>query len=203
MRLKELWNTKSKMIRKMWLNQFAFSLFGLFVASALSGSLCVLAGVFSLLFYLSVVGFAVIDDAQKDRIIKNAGRGDALSAHTGFSYLFLVYLPSFILIGAYAIYTFFASELAGAFHTVCFFIVKYLLAGEILGIDVGLTNYTYDTVNKVRQSTASPAILFLSDHALFQILFLVFAMLLLALVYRLAFCGVISFNTTDSAKKNA
>lgn len=198
-----LWLQKNKIIKKIWINQVAFSLFGLFVASALSGSLCIAAGVFSLLFYLSVVGFAVVDDAQKDRIIKNAGRGDGLTPHTGLRYMLLAFLPSFLIIGVYSVYTFFASEVAGAFRTVYFFIVKYVLAGEILGIDVGLTNYTYNTVTKLRESTASPAVLFLSDHAFFQLIFLVLAALLLALLYRLAFCGVISFNTTDSKKKDA
>lgn len=188
------------MIKKLWLNQFAFSLFGLFVSSALSGSLCVWSGIFSFLFYLSVVGFAVIDDGQKDKILKNAGRGDGLSAHTGLAYAGIAFLPSVVVVGAYTVYTFFASALAGAFHTIWFLIVKFVLAGEILGIDVGLTNYT--NVDNVRTTTASPTIVFFSEHAIFQLLFLIAAILLLGLLYRLAFCGIINFNTTDSSKKN-
>ena len=203
MKFRKLWSIKNKIIKKLWINQIAFSFFGLFVASALSGSLCVWSGIFSLLFYLSVVGFAVIDDAQKDRIIKNAGRGDGLSAHTGLAYTTLAFLPSYLLVGAYTVYTFFASELADAFHTIYFLVVKYLLAGEILGIDVGLTAYTYDKATQMRVSNASPTVLFFSDHALFQLAFLLFATLLLSLIYRLAFCGIINFNTTDTGKKNA
>lgn len=200
MKISALWTRKNKMIKKLWLNQFAFSLFGLFVSSALSGSLCVWSGIFSFLFYLSVVGFAVIDDGQKDKILKNAGRGDGLSAHTGLAYAGIAFLPSVVVVGAYTVYTFFASALAGAFHTIWFLIVKFVLAGEILGIDVGLTNYT--NVDNVRTTTALPTIVFFSEHAIFQLLFLIAAILLLGLLYRLAFCGVINFNTTDSSKKN-
>lgn len=201
--MKKLWQKKNSLIKKLWLNQFAFSLFGLFVASALSGSLCVLAGIFSLLFYLSVVGFAVLDDAQKDRIMHRAGRGEGLSCHTGLAYTALAFAPSVLLVGVYTVYSFFAAQTAGVFRTVYFLIVKYVLAGEVLGIDVGLTKYTYDAVNQVRASTASPTILFLSDHAFFQLLFIVLAIVVLGLLYRLAFTGVISFNTTAPSRKDA
>lgn len=201
--MKNIWQKKNSLIKKLWLNQFAFSLFGLFVASALSGTLCVLAGVFSLLFYLSVVGFAVLDDAQKDRIMHLAGRVEGLSCHTGLSYTALAFAPSALLIGAYTVYTFFASQTAGVFQTVYFLIVKYILAGEVLGIDVGLTKYTYDSVNQVRASTASPSVLFMSDHAFFQLLFVAFSVIVLGLIYRLAFSGLISYNTTVSNKKDA
>ncbi len=203
MNIQTLWQKKGSIIKKLWLNQFAFSLFGLFVASALSGTLCVLAGVFSLLFYLSVVGFAVLDDAQKDRIMVKAGRGAGLSAHTGLAYTTLAFAPSALVIGIYTVYTFFASEMAGVFHTIYFLLVKYVFAGEVLGIDVGLTKYTYDAVHQVRTSTASPTVLFCSDHAFFQLAFIVLGVLVLALVYRLAFTGRISYNTTNTSRKDA
>lgn len=203
MNIQTLWQKKGSLIKKLWLNQFAFSLFGLFVASALSGTLCVLAGVFSLLFYLSVVGFAVLDDAQKDRIMAKAGRGSGLSAGTGLAYTALAFAPSVLVVGAYSVYTFFASQTAGVFHTIYFLLVKYVFAGEVLGIDVGLTKYTYDTVQQVRTSTVSPAVLFCSDHAFFQLAFIVISVLVLALVYRLAFTGKISYNTTNTSRKDA
>ena len=202
MKISELWHIKKGMIRKMWLNQFAFSLFGLFVASALSGNLCVVAGIFSLLFYLSVVGFAILDDAQKDKIIHQAGRGEhRLSASVGLRYCWLCFAPTLLLIVGYAVYSFVTVRAAGVFHTVYFLIVKYVLAGEILGIDVGLTRYTYDAVNQVRASTASPAVLFMSDHALFQLIFAIVVPCILGIVYSLAFRGVISFNTTSTKEK--
>ncbi len=201
MKISALWNKKSGMIKKMWLNQFAFSLFGLFVASALSGSLCVLAGVFSLLFYVSVVAYAILDDAQKDRIVYQAGRGEGLSAGVGLGYSFMAFAPSILLTIIYTVYTFLSAAAAGVFKTIYFLLVKYVFAGEILGIDVGLTRYMYDPINQVRTTDASPVILFLSDHAIFQLIFLVAVPLLLGFVYMLAFKGYISFNTTDTKKK--
>ena len=185
----------------MWINQFAFSLFGLFVASPFAGNICVVAGVFSYLFYLSVVAYAIMDDAQKDRIIRRAGRGEHLSAGTGLAYAFSAFLPSIVLAGGYTIYTFVVRQASGVFQTVSFLLVKYVLAGEILGIDVGLTKYTYDAVNQIRVSEASSAVLFMSEHALFQLIFVLITPLILALVYRLAFTGVISFNTTATKEK--
>ena len=200
MKFSDFLHLKAGMLRKLWINQFAFSLFGLFVASALSGPLCVVAGVFSLLFYLSVVGFAILDDAQKDRITKQAGRGAGFSAWFGLQYTALAFLPTFLLTLGYSIYSFF-SKTAGALQTIWFVLVKYAFAGEILGIDVGWTAYTYDAVNQVRTSAAPLAVQFMSEHALFQLLFTVLVPLVLGLVYSLAFSGKISFNTTDSKKK--
>ena len=201
MGLKKLLQSKNKMLKKMWINQFAFSLFGLFVASAVSGNICVVFGIFSLLFYLSVVGFAILDDAQKDKITFQAGRGEHLTSNTGFMYSFFAFFPSIVLTVAYSIFTFISQAPAGAFKTVYFVLVKYILSGEILGIDVGLTKYTYDAVNQVRTSTAPEYILFLSDHAIFQIIFTLLVPIIFGIIYSLAFKGVISFNTTDTKRK--
>lgn len=199
MKFSEFWQRKSHMFRKMWINQFAFSLFGLFVASALSGKFCILAGVFSFLFYMSVIGYAVIDDAQKDKIIYNAGRGDGLSVFSGLKYAYISFVPTIIISVLYTLFTF--VRISEELIFILGLFVKYLFAGQILGIDVGLTNYTYDAVNQIRISNASDTVLFLSNHGVFQLLFVVIVPAIAGLIYYLGFSGKISFNTTDNPKK--
>ena len=199
MKISEFWQRKSHMCRKMWINQFAFSLFGLFVASALSGKLCILAGVFSFLFYMSVIGYAVIDDAQKDKIIFNAGRGDGLGVSIGLKYAYISFLPTIIISVLYTFFTF--VRLSEELIFILGLFVKYLFSGQILGVDVGLTNYTYDALNQIRVSDASETILFLSNHGIFQLLFVLVVPVIVGIIYYLGFSGIISFNTTQNTRK--
>ena len=201
MNIKTLFNQKGSIIKKMWLNQFAFSLFGLFVASPFAGNIAVLAGIFSLLFYAFVVGYAILDDAQKDKISFDSGRNTSFSSTTGFKYSFFAFIPTYIIAGTNTVLSF-TSDLAhssGAF--ILNLITKYALCGEILGIDVGLTRYTYDTVKQVRVSDASEFVLFLSEHGILQLIFAVIMTFAFGLIYYLAFKGVISVNTTAKTKR--
>ncbi len=197
MKLSELWQEKGQLIRKMWINQFAFSLFGIFVATPFSGNICILAGIFALLFYSFVVGFAILDDAQKDRIAYEAGRKTYLKSNVGLKYSFLAFIPTLVLTVVYT----FISKLSNSFSFILGLINKYAICGEILGIDVGLTKYTYDAVNQIRVTTAPDYVIFMSEHGVFQLVFAVVMPLIFGLIYYLGFSGIISFNTTDGAKK--
>ncbi len=195
----KVFGNKSDMIKKMWLNQFAFSLFGLFVASPFTGNLCIVAGVFSYLFYLFVVGYSILDDAQKDKIKVDAGRGEGLCAFTGLKYAFTAFLPSFIVTLAYSVSTFFV-DVSGVVLTIVFVIVKYAFCGEILGIDIGLTKYMYSEETLSRVSDAPRSVLFMSEHAFFQLIFIVLSVILFALTYYLGFRGIIKFKTSENKK---
>ncbi len=201
MNIKTLFNQKGSMIKKMWLNQFAFSLFGLFVASPFSGTTAVLAGIFSFLFYGFVVGYAILDDAQKDKIAFDAGRTVNFTSSFGFKYAFFAFFPTFIIAGLNTVLSFLEglAQSSGAF--ILNLVTKYAICGEVLGIDVGLTRYSYDAVNQVRVSDASAAVLFMSEHGLFQIIFAIVTPLAFGLIYSLAFKGIVSVNTTAKSKK--
>ena len=195
----KVFSSKSAMIKKMWLNQFAFSLFGLFVASPFTGNLCIIAGIFSYLFYLFVVGYSVIDDAQKDKIKLDAGRGEGLCALTGLKYSLIAFIPSFLVTFGYMISTLFV-KVSGVVSTIVFVIVKYAFCGEILGIDIGLTKYRYAEDTLTRVSDAPESILFMSEHAIFQLIFIVLSVILLSVVYYLAFSGIIRLKTSEEKK---
>lgn len=200
MKLSQIWQEKGRLIRKMWINQFAFSLFGIFVATPFSGNICILAGIFALLFYSFVVGFAILDDSQKDRIAYQAGRKQYLKSNIGMGYSFLAFIPTIALTVIYTL-TVFVSGLQNSFSFILGLINKYAICGEILGIDVGLTKYTYDAVNQIRATTAPDYVIFLSEHGILQLVFAVVMPLVFGFIYYLGFSGVISFNTTDGAKK--
>ena len=173
MKFNDFYNIKGTLISKMWLNQFAFSLFGLFVASPFSANISVFAGVFSLLFYMFVVGFAILDDAQKDKISHDAGRAEHLTSFTGFKYVIFAFIPSYIIFGVNVALSYISAVSDGTAAFIFKLVTKYASAGEIIGIDAGLTKYTYDAVNQIRTSTAPEYILNLSEHGWFQVIFVV------------------------------
>lgn len=200
MKSENLFTQKSSLLVKMWINQFAFSLFGLFVASPFSGTLCIFAGVFSYLFYMSVVGYAVLDDAQKDRISYLAGRNSSVGKATGIKYSLLAYAPTVAVTAIYAILTFTPAVKSTAMFIVKL-VIKFIMCGEILGIDAGLTNYTYDSVTMQMVSNAPSAVVFMGEHGFFHLIFAAATPIILGIIYYLGFSGIVSINTT--AKKKA
>ena len=201
MKFTEIFKDKGSMLRKMWINQFAFSLFGLFVASPFSGSMCIIAGVFSYLFYLSVVGFSVLDDAQKDKISYAARRKDNVSSTTGFAYALIAFAPTIVLMAVYSVFTFIPA-IDSSVTFVISIITRFVMGGEILGIDTGLTNYTYDSVSNMLVSGASDSVIFMSSHGFIHLIYSLITPVIFGLIYLLGFKGIISVNTTDSKKDN-
>ena len=204
MNIKSVWNDKKNLIVKLWINQFAFSLFGIFVSSPFLNNygLCMAAGAFSLLFYFAVVAFAVLDDAQKDKIAYDAGRADGFSPKRGMGYIGLAMLPSFVLtLIHFIIYTF---GVRGALRKALYLIDRLALCGEVLGIDVGLakpTEVTDAAGIMSRVNSGAPLFGFMSDAGLFQLIFVLLAFAVLCVVYALAFKGVIKYNTTSMKKR--
>ncbi len=201
MKFTEIFKDKGGLLRKMWINQFAFSLFGIFVASPFNGKMCVVAGVFSYLFYLSVIGFTVLDDAQKDKISFNAQRKNNVNALTGFKYSFVAFLPTILLMVVYTIFTFIPA-IDSSVTFIISIITRFIMGGEILGIDAGLTNYTYSEATKMMVSTASESVIFFSSHGFIHLIYSIVSPLLFGVVYALGFKGIISVNTTESNKKD-
>lgn len=196
-----IFSKKGSILRKMWINQFAFSLFGLFVASPFTGALCVAAGIFSFLFYLSVVGYAVLDDAQKDRISFRAGRNLSVCALTGAKYSFFAFIPTIALTLIYTILTFIPAVNESVSFIISI-ITRFVMCGEILGIDIGLTAYSYNSATMQMITSAPDSVIFMSSHGLFCLIFSVAAPLILGLIYYLGFSGVVSINTTAKKKED-
>lgn len=197
MKFTEIFKEKGDILRKLWINQFAFSLFGIFVASPFSAGLCTAAGVFSYLFYLSVVSFAILDDAQKDRISYNAGRKQNTSGCTGLYYAFVAFIPTIILTVLHLVLSFLPT-ISENITKVIYLVNRFLLCGEIIGIDSGLTNIV--TVN-YKPVIAGPAWAgFMSAHGIFQLLFAIVSVIVFGAVYYLGFKGIVSINTTESKK---
>lgn len=196
MKIKDIFTEKGSMIKKLLLNQFAFSLFGIFVATPFAGNICIIAGVFSLLFYMFVVGYAILDDSQKDRISYNAGRKTYLTQSTGFKYSFAAFMPTIIISAFFTIISFFTTA-ENTLHFILKLVIKYIFSGEILGIDVGLTKFTFDTVALKLTTTAPDSIVFMSNHGVFQLIFLVFTPAICGFIYYLGFTGKVSVNTTS------
>lgn len=73
--------------------------------------------------------------------------------------------------------------------------------GMYLGIDTGLVQRTYDSVNQTSVIvTGSNALVFLSDNYLIFVICLVFLPLVAGVSYKLAFKGKVHVNTAPKKK---
>lgn len=199
--MKNVISEKSGMIGKLFVYQIAISLLGLFVVSPFNGYIQIATAVFSMLFYFSLVCYAVIEDGQKDCISHNAGRinGNAL---TGFVYSIISYIPTIIIVLLQCLLHLFTdSTVLTGLKSILTFIIRFFLMGMYLGIDTGLVQRTYDSVNQTSVIvTGSNALVFLSDNYLIFVICLVFLPLVAGVSYNLAFKGKVHVNTSPKKK---
>lgn len=199
--MKNIISEKSGMIGKLFVYQIAISLLGLFVVSPFNGYIQIAAAVFSMLFYFSLVCYAVIEDGQKDCISHNAGRikGNAL---TGFVYSIIAYIPTIIIVLLQSLlHLLTESTVLTGLKSILTFIIRFFLMGMYLGIDTGLVQRTYDSVNQTSVIvTGSNALVFLSDNYLIFVICLVFLPLVAGVSYKLAFKGKVHVNTAPKKK---
>lgn len=190
--MKKLFTEKSSMISKLFIFQIAMSLLGLFVVSPFTAnaSMCLAAGIFSMLFYFSLVTYAVIEDGQKECIAAKAGKCE-VSVYTGFLYALFSYIPTIIITVVYMIMR--LSEpnglITGA-KAVLNIIIRFFLMGMYLGIDV-----------KLRAGGSGTFLSFISENGIFYVICLVLMPLICGIAYALAYKGIIHVNTEPKKKK--
>ena len=199
--MKKLFAEKSNMIFKLFIYQFAMSLLGLYVSSPFEGGTLILAGIFSVLFFFSLVTYAIIEDGQKDHISASAGRIEG-SKFTGFKYALVSYIPAIFFVLLNCALNLFATD--GSFGTIKFLIdiiVRFFFMGMYLGINAGLTNYTYDPVLQASVSDAPEWIRYLCDNGITFVIFLVLYPIVSGVAYALAYNGKIHINTQTKKQK--
>lgn len=190
--MKKIFTEKSSMISKLFIFQVAMSLLGLFVVSPFTAnsSLCLAAGIFSMLFYFSLITYAVIEDGQKEYISVKAGRCE-FSVFTGFLYALVSYIPTIILTVVYMIMRLSSPDsiITGA-KAVLNIIIRFFLMGMYLGIDV-----------KLRADGAGAFSGFISENGIFYVMCLVLMPVICGISYALAYNGKIHVNTESKKKK--
>lgn len=189
--MKSFFNEKSSMISKLFVYQIAMSLLGVFVVSPFADtSMCLIAGIFSMLFYFSLVVYAVIEDGQKDYISVTAGRKQG-SVFSGLKYAIVSYIPTIIITVSYMIARLVSADsfISGA-KLIVNVIVRFFLMGMYLGIDVSL------------RAESSPEIFkFISENGIFYCLCLIVMPAVVAISYALSYKGKIHINTEPKSKK--
>lgn len=198
--MKKIYHEKFHMISKLFVYQIAMSLLGVFIVSPFSGNTCIVAGVFSSLFYLSLVSYAAVEDGQKDCISHNAGRLQG-SALTGFGYAFISYIPTIaITVISCILRIVLPSTSLVAVKNILNIIIRFFLMGTYLGIDVGLTGYTYDATTQSMVSDASVFVRYICDNGILFVVLLFVMPVVCGMAYKLAFKGKISINTQKKQK---
>ena len=193
---------KSNMISKLFVYQVAMSLLGLFVVSPFSGKVQIAASVFASLFYFSLVCYAIIEDGQKDFISHNAGRICG-SGMTGFVYAVASYIPTIVIVILQVLLCTLtkATEFLGL-KSILTFVIRFFLMGMYLGIDTGLVQRGYDSVNQTSVVLCDSKILvYMSDNYLIFALCLVLFPIVAGVSYNLAFKGKVHVNTAPKNKK--
>lgn len=199
--MKDLIKSKSSMCAKLFIYQFASSLLGLFVVSPFSANMHIYCAIFSTLFYFSLVGYAVIEDGQKDCISSKAGRICG-KWYTGLVYSLISYIPTIIIVLLCAILNLFTKSTSFmALKSILTVIVRFFLMGMYLGFDTGLVVREYDTVSQSSVVTKGMGVLeFMSDNYLIFAICLVFLPLICTVCYNLALNGKIHVNTATKKK---
>ncbi len=199
--MKNLLNEKFGMILKLFVYQFAMSLLGLFVASPFENSSLILAGVFSTLFYFSLVSYAIIEDGQKDGVSAKAGRIQG-NKFTGLKYALVSYMPTMIIVLVNCVLRLLTSNTSLlALKNILNIVIRFFLMGMYLGLDAGLTQYNYDPVMQIQVSNAPEWIRFLSDNGITFLIFTIFMPIVVWIIYALAFDGKLHVNTAPKEKK--
>lgn len=198
--MKKIYHEKFHMISKLFVYQIAMSLLGVFIVSPFSGSTCIVAGVFASLFYLSLVSYAAVEDGQKDCISHNAGRLQG-SALTGFGYALISYIPTIVItVISCILRVVLPSASLVAVKNILNIVIRFFLMGTYLGIDVGLTGYTYDATTQSMVSDASVFVRYISDNGILFVVLLFVMPVVCGMAYKLAFKGKISINTQKKQK---
>ena len=197
----EILKSKINLIVKLFVFQIAMSLLGLFVVSPFSGNMQIAAGVFSTLFYFSLVCYAVIEDGQKDHLAVKSGRAVG-NPYTGFLYSAVSYIPTIILV-LFQMILFLMTQNSSitGLKAVLAFVIRFFLMGMYLGIDTGLAGRYYDSASQSMKSDANPTLLFMSDNYIIFSIFLVLLPLICGFAYMLAYKGKIHVNTEVKSKK--
>ncbi len=195
-------NEKKHMISKLFVFQFAISLLGVFVVSPFNGNMQIVASVFAILFYFSLVCYAVIEDGQKDYVSHTAGRITGKGS-TGFIYALVSYIPTIIVVAVQVILHLLTDVVTlSGIKTILTFIIRFFLMGMYLGVDTGLVQRGYDSVNQMSVVLkGSDALVFMSDNYLIFAVCLLFLPLIAGLSYYLAFKGKVHVNTAPKNKK--
>ncbi len=188
--MKKLFEEKSHMISKLFVYQIAMSLLGIFVVTPFinssSAGLCLSFGIFAMLFYYSLVCYAIVEDAQNDHISASSGRKQG-SAWTGFKYALVSYIPTIVFVIAFIIImlTDYKAELTG-FPFVLGLIIRIFFMGSYSGVHVYL--YELDGVWR-----------YMCNTGIFFGICLVVMPVVAGCAYALAYKGKIHINT--AAKK--
>ena len=200
--MKSIINEKKDMIANIFVYQIAMSLLGVFVVSPFNGYVQIAASVFAILFYFSLVCYAVIEDGQKDCISHKAGRMVGNPA-SGLVYSLVSYIPTVVIVIAQCLLNLFTdyNVLAGL-KSIINVVIRFFLMGMYLGVDTGLVQRTYDSVNQTSVIVkGSDFLVFMSDNYLVFSVCLIFLPVVAGITYKLAFDGKIHVNTAPKKGK--
>lgn len=104
--VKDFFNRYSYSIIKMFVNQFAISVFGsvLAMATASSGNdkLTLVVSIFAILFYLFLIYTMTWEVGAKDKISVDVGK-KAYKPHTGLMLSLIANIPNFVIAGVYTV----------------------------------------------------------------------------------------------------
>ena len=198
--MREIIKQKSGMIGKLFVYQIAMSLLGVFVTSPFSGRSQIIASVFAILFYFSLVCYAIIEDGQKDNVSHEAGRING-KGYTGFVYALISYIPTIVLVLGYSILSVSTNvaTLSGLKSVLTGIVNRIFLMGMYLGLDCGISMRSVDPQTKMAVYP-SETLEYFSENGLIFSCCLVLLPIVAGVTYYLAFKGKLHVNTAPKEK---
>ena len=133
--MKKIFNEKGSMIAKAIIFQIAMSIFGCMITMsiiAIDEGWLLLGGIFSILFYFSLIGAAINEDGAKDHLKISAGRMEP-DALLGFKYILISYIPTFLITILFVILNLFGLE--NSLTQIMAILIRLFLSGMYQGLD--------------------------------------------------------------------
>ena len=179
--MKEFLLRKKSIIGKFAVNQIAFSVFGIMVSSAIlvfSSQFVLYAGIFSALFYLTLIYSSAYYDGEKDAISCEGGSIEYMPL-SGLYYALIQYIPTIIIVILNVVFRLLISDtLISAIFNV---ITRIAAMGMYMGIDIHLRSI-------------GPSLEYISNLGVFFAVFLIIYPLVSCLGYYFGLKNIHLFN---------
>ena len=143
--MKKILNEKGHLIARCIVFQIAMSIFGIMINSVtvqMSNTILLLGGIFSVLFYFSIMGAFLNEDGLKDKI-KKERNSDTYDYFYGMKYVSISYIPSLLITIIHSVLTTFG--LAETVTSLLNMLIRFFISGMYIGIDV----YLFSSGNSV------------------------------------------------------
>lgn len=136
--MKKLLNEKGHLIARCIVFQIAMSIFGIMITFAtvqMGKNIQLIGGIFSVLFYFSLMGAFLNEDGLKDKI-KYERNSATYDYFYGMKYIAISYIPSLLITVIYSVLA--TLGVAESLASILNMLIRFFISGMYIGVDIYL-----------------------------------------------------------------